>query len=215
MTTEGQYPEVVSELMLQVRALLPTIPGWCSEEKAESLIRTILGHDLRSCVEIGVFGGSSLIPQAIALRELGSGRIVGIDPWESSAALENMIDPANTEWWSKVNLAEIYSGCLQLIATMGLETYCELLRAKAEDVHDRFDLGSIDLLHIDGNHSELTSTADAERYLPKVRPGGYVFFDDVSWRENGTVTTHKAIEFLKLHCDVRGIVTDCLILQKT
>ena len=205
---------MTTKLIEQIRILLPTIPGWCSEAKAERLIRTILDHDLRSCVEIGVFGGSSFIPQALALRELGAGKIVGIDPWESNAALENMIDPANAEWWSKVDLTEIYRGCLQLIRTMNLDPYCELIPAKAEDVHDRFGPGSIDLLHIDGNHSELTSTADAERYLPKVRTRGFIFFDDVSWRENGTITTHKAVEFLKTYCDVEGIVTDCLILRK-
>ena len=205
---------MTSEFMEQVRVVLPTIPGWCSQPKAERLVRTILEHRLQTCVEIGVFGGSSLIPQAIALRELGSGTIVGIDPWESGAALENMMDPANAEWWSKVDLEEIYRGCLRLISTAGLERYCQLIRAKAEDVHDRFGSASVDLLHIDGNHSELTSTADAVRYLPKVRPGGFIFFDDVSWRENDAMTTHKAIEFLKLHCDVHDLVTDCLILQK-
>jgi predicted O-methyltransferase YrrM len=39
----------------------------------------------------------------------------------------------------------------------------------------------IDILHLDGNHSAEASTRDVENYLPRLRRGGYLWFDDVNW----------------------------------
>lgn len=201
-------------LIEQLRLILPGVHGWCTLEKARHLIDKILAAKPDLCVEIGVFGGSSLLPQGMALKALGKGKVIGIDPWTKDAALEEMKGDENKAWWSKIDMEDIYKH-----AQKNVKTYCpgfaELWRAKAEDVVTRFTDASIDVLHIDGNHSELLSCKDAELYLPKVKPGGFIFFDDIFWADGGTeVTTRKAILFLLEHCARLDLVGDCMLLQK-
>ena len=76
----------MKKILEQVRIILPSIHGWCSYEKAEKFVETITDQKPQLCVEIGVFGGSSLIPQALALKP-HSGVIIGIDPWKNDASL--------------------------------------------------------------------------------------------------------------------------------
>jgi hypothetical protein len=60
-----------------------------------------------------------------------------------------------------------------------------------------FPDNSIDILHIDGNHSEDPALFDAKNWLPKVRPGGYIWFDDANWP-----TTKKAVDYLLETCEL-------------
>jgi predicted O-methyltransferase YrrM len=53
----------------------------------------------------------------------------------------------------------------------------------------------IDMIHIDGNHSEMTSLEDVKRWVPQVKSGGVVVFDDVNLN-----TTNKAVEWLDKNC---------------
>lgn len=205
----------LEELIAKAEKIRPTLHGWCSAEKTAALIETIVSRKPKLCVEIGVFGGSSLIPQALALKHNEQGRVFGIDPWAKDAALEAMIAEEHKAWWSKVDLESIMRGCEAKIVEHQLSRCCELRRAKAEDVVEDFDDASIDLLHIDGNHSELLSYKDATLYLPKVAPGGIIFFDDIWWNEGGgEPTTRKAIVYLQQQCAKLRLVGDCMILQK-
>ncbi len=197
-------------------AARPHIQGWCNEEKATALIEAICSRKPELCVEIGVFGGSSLIQQALAIKDNGVGRIEGIDPWSVEAALEEMNDAKNREWWgSDVDLESVYRRCQEAVKKFGVQDVVGLIRDKAENVACKYLDESIDLLHIDGNHSELLSFKDATLYLPKVKPGGLIFFDDVWWTDgHNQPTTRKAIVFLQEHCTKLRLVDQCMILQK-
>jgi predicted O-methyltransferase YrrM len=48
------------------------------------------------------------------------------------------------------------------------------------DAADLIEPG-IGLLHIDGNHDYAKLRSDIEKYLPKLRPGGYLVLDDIGW----------------------------------
>ena len=39
----------------------------------------------------------------------------------------------------------------------------------------------VDILHIDGGHAEENALEDVRVYVPLVRKGGYVWFDDSNW----------------------------------
>jgi hypothetical protein len=202
------------QLLEKISSLLPTIHGWCSIEKATKFIEVILETKPDICVEIGVFGGSSLIPQALTVCENNKGRVFGIDPWSNDAALEEMQVDDHKQWWTDLNLEDIYNHCTDNLKKLGVYKYCTLIRDKAENVVNTFADNSIDVLHIDGNHSEALSYKDASLYLPKVKPGGYIFFDDIWWTENQQVTTRKAVVYLLEHCTRIDLVSDCLILKK-
>jgi predicted O-methyltransferase YrrM len=200
----------------QIKQILPTIHGWCTFEKASKFYNFITTEKPKLCVEIGVFGGSSLIPQALALKENNDGLIFGIDPWSTDAALECMIDEDNKKWWGQLNLDDIYKHCQDNVKKYELQNYCTLIKDKAENTVDKFADESIDLLHIDGNHSEDLSYKDAVLYLPKVKSGGCIFFDDIYWTEGDNhATTRKAIGYLLKSCNkVEVVNNDCLILKK-
>ena len=69
----------------------------------------------------------------------------------------------------------------------------------------------IDILHIDGNHSEEASFFDIVTYYPKVKSGGYIWFDDKNW-----ATTKKAIDYLYENCIYIQMVDNgnCILFQK-
>jgi hypothetical protein len=200
-----------------VETHLKKIKGWCSLKKAVKLINCIDEIKPDICVEIGVFGGSSFIPQALALKNLGKGKIFGIDPWDIKCALEEMSGKKDIEWWSGVNIESIYRHFIDNIDSLCLNDFCEIIKDKAENVYTKFEDESVGILHVDGNHSESLAYKDATLYLPKVKIGGYIFFDDINWKEYSSyLTTKKAINYLLDYCEKQDVIDDnCLIVKKT
>lgn len=192
------------------------VPGWCCFEKAKKIYELILKNNIKLCVEIGVFGGSSFFPQALAMKAKKSGVAIGIDPWDTQCALEDMTNDANKKWWGSLNLNEIYDGFIKTITKYSLIDYTKIYRQKSSDALSNFENNTIGLLHIDGNHCERLAYEDSVNYLPKVQSGGYIFFDDTTWVESGTTaSTQKGLAHLKEYCKEIGIIgKDCLVLQK-
>ena len=71
------------------------------------------------------------------------------------------------------------------------------MRRTSEQTYSYFADESIDFLHIDGNHSEESSVFDVTYWLPKVKKGGVICFDDAWWE-----STQKAIKLLLQDCDL-------------
>jgi len=192
------------------------VDGWCSIDKAKNLNGIIRQNKPELCVEIGVFGGSSLIPQALALQENERGIIVGIDPWTKDAALEEMSNNDNKNWWSSLDYNQIYKKLSDIINQFELNDFVDLIKDKSENVVNNFKNESIDILHIDGNHCETLAYKDSVNYFPKVKLGGYIFFDDINWREEpNVISTKKGLDYLNKYCEQIKIVGDCIVLKKT
>ncbi|MGZ4966021.1 MAG: class I SAM-dependent methyltransferase [Chthoniobacterales bacterium] len=62
------------------------------------------------------------------------------------------------------------------------EKFSTLLRSSFEEALSHFAAESIDLLHLDGLHTEAAVRHDIEAWLPKLRPGGILLMHDVSVR---------------------------------
>jgi len=163
-----------------------SIHGWCTTEKALTLMNLVFQSNPKLCVELGVFGGKSLLPIAIAAKQYNS-RVIGVDAWEKQASLEGVNDKANDDWWANINYDEIYSYTRNLMIENGLDSIVELWKENSKNVADRFENESIDILHQDSNHSEEISCEEVELYHQKVKPGGFWIFDDTDWS-----TTQKA-----------------------
>lgn len=190
-----------------------SIPGWCCAEKCQKLMDLIYATQPTTIVEVGVFGGSSVFPMARALKYNKHGVIYAIDPWSNAECLigYDSADP-NYKWWNEVNLEKIYLDFVSLISSHKLQSYCTPLRMTAQESARMFDDESIDILHIDGNHTSENAYNDAQLFLPKVKKGGYIWFDDANWS-----STSKAIAYLLEYCTLYlegSVQQDCLLMQK-
>jgi predicted O-methyltransferase YrrM len=175
------------------------LEGWCSNYKASTLIDLIWLIKAETVVEIGVFGGKSLVPMAFALKATGQGMVYGIDPWSKEASIAHM-DEANQEYWGNLDHNAIYHDLKQKASLFKLDEHITLIPCTSEAADP---IEEIDLLHIDGNHSEECSFADVLKWVPLVRSGGIIVFDDVTW---GTMS--KAPKWLDEHCTRFLQVTD-------
>ena len=167
------------------------LEGWCEFEKANELYDLVIKEKPEILVEIGVFGGKSLFSQAFALKENGFGKIYGIDSWSKEEALLGLTDEIAKEWWGSLDYDFIYNGCISFMNKENLQNYVELIREKSDEFINHFDK-KIDILHIDGNHEEEYSTIDVYNYLPLVKNGGFIWFDDASWNQ-----TQRAIRVME------------------
>jgi hypothetical protein len=189
MITDKLKHELSDMLSLKRR---PIIEGWTTVEKAEVLAGLVIDHKPQLLVEVGVFGGRSLFAQAMALRENGMGIVWGIDPWSLEAALEGDIGDENKKWWSEnMSLEEIYLGFVKGALDLQLMKYLRWIRERGEVVCKMFNNKTIDLLHLDGNHSELCSCRDVQLWHHKVKPGGFFIMDDTDW-----TTQTKALKYM-------------------
>lgn len=170
---------------------LKELHGWCTPHKATLLMDIIYMMKPQTVVEIGVFGGASLVPMAFALKDLGGGKVYGIDPWDRDASLQGMTG-VNQEWWGSLNHEAIYQSLVAKINEYDLSRQIELIRTTSAAAPEIY---GIDVIHIDGNHSDEASFIDVTKWVPFVRKGGLIIFDDMTWGTNG-----RAVQWLDTHC---------------
>lgn len=170
---------------------MKSLEGWCTRSKASILMDLVLTLEPKTIVEVGVFGGKSLIPMACALKAAGRGKIYGIDPWDSAESVKGM-DSVNCEWWGSLDHRKILLDLQLKIMEFGLQRQIELIEATSELAPP---IPCIDILHLDGNHSEKASYADVRKWVPLVRKGGVIIFNDLTWGTN-----INAVKWMDEHC---------------
>jgi hypothetical protein len=176
----------VSEFLEEVVQSVPLdFGGGSGASKALVLADLIVSLRLRTFVEIGVYKGRSLLPIATMFRVLGEGTAIGIDPWSAQHALQHDdhafdADSANA-WVEQQPWDETYQGVADRIELYGLSDHCQLIRMTSEEAAPQFADGSVDMVHIDGNHDRAAVERDVELYLPKLKAGGVLVLDDATW----------------------------------
>lgn len=195
---------------LYVRSTLPTIDGWRNAETCTALARCVLEEKPEFAIEIGVYEGRGLIAIALAMRENGAGKVIGIDPWSQEASVTGWSDQ-NKDWWGKLDHHKVMQNCETHISEIGVKDQVELIRLGSiealQGIRDR-NL-SVGLLSIDGNRSAAQSSFDVSNYVPLVKNGGYVFFEDAHWS-----TTQSAVRLLMKVCKLKEIVGNCAVFVK-
>lgn len=184
---------------MNLTQIVNSLEGWCTPEKAQVLFNLVLKSDSQVSLELGVFGGRSLIPIGLAHQQKGSGFVLGIDAWNKQASVEGdgasapgTTTQENDAWWSKVDYQAIHTGCQKAIEKYNLAEFCGTVKMRTLSVGLLIMDNSIDLLHQDSNHSEEISCAEVELYFPKMRDGSYWISDDSDW-----ASTQKSMELLQ------------------
>lgn len=126
----------------------------------------------RTIVELGVDRGESYFAfcQAIAENNI-SARCFGIDTWQGDA---------HAGEYDETTFDEVSSHHAANYAA-----FSTLLRMTFDDARAQFADGSIDLLHIDGLHTEAAVRHDVYSWLPKLCAGGILLLHDVNVRSRG------------------------------
>lgn len=160
------------------------------------------------CVEIGVFAGKSLINTALALKENGHGVVYGIDPWRTETSIAACPPEETKEFWEVIDMDAVHYDCMRAIWQHGLDEHVCIIRATSRQANYLFPIprdglcftsslvsDGIDILYIDGGHSEESSVYDATEYGCCVKEGGHIWIDDTNYD-----SLKKAIGIVEAQC---------------
>jgi len=181
---------------MAIAEIVPILRGWSGKsERPYRMAKLILKENPQVVVEIGVFGGQSLIPQAMALKALGHGRIYGIDPFNSKVIKKQMAEFDDATMWLRQDMNMVLTDTLQWIKELELQNHAIVILGESKDCSTLFD--TIDILHIDGAHTEEGVMLDVNLYAKRVRSGGYIWMDDTHFP-----SVQPAIKELANFCDL-------------
>ena len=191
--------------------------GWCFDEKRKLIHNLVKTTHSKSCIEIGVYKGSSLFSFAEVLEKIG-GKIVGIDPWSFEMSKNEIpfFDKNQEDYFynellkGQETFEFIYKGVCEIIENNDLSKTISLIRKPSQDAFDSFETESIDIVHIDGNHNEMNASRDILLYLPLVKKGGYVIMDDSNWDS----VRNSINKFLLPYCDLVIDIGQCSYYKK-
>lgn len=172
-----------------VNAAVAELQGWCSNAKSWLIYDLVRKSKPKVSVEVGIFGGRSLSIIAQALRENEGGLVYGIETWSGAGATRHRTDLANDFWWQNIDFVAIKRQFYKFFLEHHLIDVTKVIELPSE--HAFHGIPAIDFLHIDGNHSMFGAAQDVVNYFGKLKPGGYVVFDDINW-----ATTRAALEIL-------------------
>lgn len=198
---------MIDELTTAIREWV-ALPGWSPESKMRGLIDCVLADKPQICVDVGTYSGRALMPVAWALKKNGSGHVLGIDPYSNAACVEGWPEGQEHSGWDCNSLLPYYQKALDAIKRFGVGQYASIFVEKSLNAVTQFGDATIDLIHIDGNHSEASALADVTAWLPKMKPGSHLWMDDVGWE-----STQKAVAFLDANCDVVRVYEDIVAGQ--
>jgi len=173
------------------------IIGWLTPEVGAAMRNLIWKVKPEVCVEIGVFAGKSLINTALQLKENGHGIVYGIDPWRKDVAVQCSAPNENKDYWNTIDLDAVHYDCMRAIWQHGLDRHVCIIRATSTQARKLFLQQNVDILYIDGGHSEESSSKDALMYLPSVFNGGHIWLDDTNYD-----SLKKAIGIVEQQCQL-------------
>jgi predicted O-methyltransferase YrrM len=192
---EAAITPAARTLMTAVTAL----EGWCSPQKSLLLYSLARAHKPQTVVEIGIYGGRSIVPIAAALKDNGVGQVYGIETWSGSAAVSYRTNIANDFWWQNIDFSKLKGDFLQFVVQHQLQDTIRVVEAASDRCGGLFD--RIDMLHIDGGHSTYGAAQDVVNYVSKVPSGGIIVYDDINWP-----STAAGLDILRDSCRLLHVV---------
>ena len=179
-----------TDVFKRIELITPQLSEWCPIQKAHTLAAIVLALRPVLTIEVGVWQGASLIPMALAHRAIGFGRIIAVDAWAARASIQGQVDPADVDWWSKVDHDKAHQKFITVLAEEGLSQFVEVVRSRSDEYTPP---DGVNLLHLDGNHSD-QAVRDVQRFIPKMASGAIAVLDDYSWSGGGVKKACAALE---------------------
>jgi predicted O-methyltransferase YrrM len=168
-----------------IDAQLTSLPGWCDPYKAKRIMRIAIEAAAlggRRAVELGVYGGRSLVAIALGLKLAGHGTIDGIDSWSREDCLEGEQAAVYRKLWGEdTDYESLVRHTLDGIKKFDVQDVARVVRKRTTDAVNDYEDKSIDLIHLDGNHTELVSCRDITAWLPKMATQAIWIADDTNW----------------------------------
>lgn len=141
-----------------------------SEREQELLFEVAMGLPTGALiVELGVCNGKTALILA-AVAEAKQGLYIGVDNWSLEGSFGEVFDLMHAAFGT--SRWQLWQGDTHTIELPAFP---------------------IDLLLIDAGHQEEAVSVDCERWIPTVRPGGIVAFDDYPGERNWRDSCHWAV----------------------
>lgn len=161
------------------------VDGLISHEQGVLLAK--YAADAKVAVEIGSFRGKSAAYIASGLP--ANGKLFCVDPWQDSAQVRE----------KQYSVAGNLQRFVENIEACGFTKKVTPLQGFSEDVSATW-VGKIDMMHIDGGHDYDEVLTDIRCWMPHMRPGGVMLFDDWSSRFPGIDdAVHDMFDTVMLH----------------
>ncbi len=153
---------------------------------AQHWLRNIPVHEFEGrpikYLEIGVHYGANLLSVCDTYARHPESRVVAVDPWED---YDDYPEYKGTQ-------DSTYATFLQNVERSGHKDKIEVVRGYSRDVVPTYEDSSFDIIYIDGNHEPEYVLEDAVLSFRKLKPGGYMIFDDFG--VGGPDLTQRGIE---------------------
>jgi len=178
------------------------VSGSCSEEKARMIMEIVYQIRPDIYVEIGVLSGASLIPALYAMKDMKHGKAYAIDAWSAKVAVEHMNESnPNYQHIKNINYKKHLKKFKKTLEKRKLEDFCKIIHKPAVEASSKIRK-PIDILHLDGGVSRDDALLDAQYYLPKVRSGGYILFNNYSYCVDGKLPRKEAFQYILNECNL-------------
>lgn len=173
--------------------LVAGVSGMCSEEKVLALVDAMRCAPNGDTVEIGSWWGRSASAFAWLAHRFDLGAVLCIDPWQKEAQRQGVgivdkasdaVDTDEALRIFEINLAPLSNGRVNYLRAKSADVaaiYRPGLSVESGAFGRTTYTGEIAVLHIDGNHAYPSVAEDAAAWIPFVKPGGFIIFDDYVW----------------------------------
>lgn len=162
--------------------------GGSSALKSLIVANLVKERKFQTLLEVGVYRGRFFLPQAAFLKSLSVGKIFGVDPYSAVEAKQKDIKHFPSEILSRfdsflreTDWDEMFLDVNSQITALNADAHAELIRTTSRNAAKSFEVHSLDLIHIDGNHDSRAVSLDLKAWTPKLKRGGILVMDDCSW----------------------------------
>ena len=185
---KNEYKKIIDD----INSVIPSIriTRGCSGfgEKTYLMNFLIYHFNCKVTLDLGVFTGGSLFPQAKMHNKYTGGIVYGVDPLTRPDMEQHDI---NTEAYlayqkevlDALDFDEMYQYILNTTKILGFDNNIKFLRQRSDEAIKYFNENNIDfdLMFIDGNHDAKPALNDVKLYIPRLKDGGFFIMDDITW----------------------------------